>query len=178
MYDDSGKLFRDSSYRRSKSSKLPRRDETVQRLEARAKSLPFYSPDGGDFMPMVVQNYDTRGLYRNHFDWFDDTQVAGGNIASTFFVYVLANCTGGGTNFPMLEAPEDESWCEFVDCDRPLDEGVTFLPVVGNAIYWENLNRDGSGHLKTLHAGMPVTSGNKMGLNMWTWKGAKRNRDI
>lgn len=151
------------------TARLDRNDNVIRLIEDRARSLPFFS-DIGDFQPIVVQNYGIAGQYRDHYDWFDDTHAIGGNIASTLFVYIHANCTGGGTNFPRLTPPEDEMWCEFIDCDRPIDEGVTFKPLVGNAVYWENLHTDDTGNLLTLHAGMPVTSGNKMGMNMWTWK--------
>jgi prolyl 4-hydroxylase len=147
------------------------KDEVSLAIEARARALPFYKPLG-DFQPLVVQNYGISGVYRDHYDWYDDAHAVGGNVASTFFVYIHANCTGGGTNFPRLTPPEDEAWCEFIDCDRPLDEGVTFKPILGNAVYWDNLGADGVGYVKTLHSGMPVTSGNKMGMNMWTWKAA------
>ncbi len=76
--------------------------------------------------------------------------------------------TGGGTNFPMLDAPRDGAWCEYVDCDEPWENGVTFRPVEGNAVYWENLLPDGRGDPRTLHAGLPVTSGWKVGMNIWT----------
>jgi prolyl 4-hydroxylase len=66
---------------------------------------------------------------------------------------------------------EDELWCQFADCDRPYGERVTFKPIAGNAVFWMNLKDGGKGEgdLKTLHAGLPVTSGTKMGLNIWTW---------
>jgi len=169
MFDNDGKLSIDKAYRRSMTAKLDRNDDVIKRIENRAQSFSFYKRVG-DFQPIVVQNYGIAGQYRDHYDWFDNTQALGGNIASTFFVYISSNCTGGGTNFPRLTPPEDEKWCEFVDCDRPLDEGMTFKPILGNAIYWENLDGDDKGNPLTLHAGMPVTSGNKMGMNMWTWK--------
>ncbi|KAJ9133729.1 Prolyl 4-hydroxylase [Pleurostoma richardsiae] len=175
LWDDQGKPHMDKAYRSSTTAKLPRGDSVVRRIENRARSMPFYKAVG-DFQPMVVQNYGVAGQYRDHYDWYDDAHAVGGNVASTFFVYIHANCTGGGTNFPRLTPPaeDDGTWCEFIDCDRPLEDGVTFRPVPGNAVYWENLKLrgDGEGHAKTLHSGMPVTSGNKMGLNMWTWKDA------
>lgn len=95
------------------------------------------------------------------------TPEVGGNRLSSFFVYVAANnLTGGGTNFPILNAPYDERWCEFVDCDEPWDNGVTFRPVPGNAVFWQNLYEDGSGDPATIHAGLPVTSGSKLGMNI------------
>ncbi len=172
MWDNNGKAHRDNTYRSSTTAKLPK-DGVISQIESRARSLPFYK-HVGDFLPIVVQTYGIAGQYKDHFDWYDDAHAVGGNIASTFFVYIYANCTGGGTNFARLTPPaEDEKWCQFVDCDRPLEEGTTFLPILGNAVYWENVDMEtGAGHPMTLHAGTPVTSGNKMGLNMWTWKKA------
>ncbi len=70
----------------------------------------------------------------------------------------------------MLDAPWDERWCEFVDCDEEYERGVTFRPVEGNVVYWQNVLGDGSGNgdYATLHAGLPVTSGWKVGMNIWT----------
>lgn len=166
---------------------LPAQDKTIERIEARARAFPFYQ-NVGPFQRMVVQNYGVAGQYRDHFDWYDDAHAVGGNVASTFFVYIYANCTGGGTNFPRLPPPPETArtqaaqpgetephhqWCDFIDCDRPIEDGTTFLPILGNAVYWENIDfASGIGHPKTLHSGMPVTSGNKMGLNMWTWQPA------
>jgi prolyl 4-hydroxylase len=48
-------------------------------------------------------------------------------------------------------------------------QGITFKPIKGNAIFWENLRPDGSGYPETWHAAYPVTSGTKVGLNIWSW---------
>ena len=56
-----------------------------------------------------------------------------------------------------------------MDCDQELSAGITFKPVMGNAIFWRNLDGDGKGLTSTLHAGLPVTEGMKTGLNIWTW---------
>ncbi|KAI5868062.1 hypothetical protein GGS23DRAFT_9485 [Durotheca rogersii] len=102
---------------------------------------------------------------------------------------------GGGTEFPLLpwSAP-DEKWCRWVECppsgetgegqeetaggkrgtggdgERPR-VGVTFKPVSGNAVYWENFRPDGTGRGwdETWHAGLPVRKGTKVGLNIWSW---------
>ena len=58
-----------------------------------------------------------------------------------------------------------------MDCDEQWENGVTFLPVEGNAIYWENLDAQGRGDERTLHAGLPVTGGGKIGMNIWTRQG-------
>ncbi len=84
------------------------------------------------------------------------------------YVHVSNDTTGGGTNFPLVDPPKDERWCGLVECDEPYANGVTFRPVLGNAIFWENLTPGGQGDPRTEHAGLPLTSGEKIGMNIWT----------
>jgi len=101
---------------------------------------------------------------------------------SSFMVYLEANCTGGGTNFPRLKVQGDKrKWCEFVECDESGEtveqnaqvneklEGVTFKPIKGNAVFWLNYSPDGRGYEEAWHAGLPVMTGTKIGLNIWSW---------
>lgn len=136
-------------------------------------------PSSSHLEPLQLVKYGPDEHYHLHNDWFPSAQVAaatGGNRKSSFFAYVYArnDTTGGGTNFPYLDAFKgtvDEKWCGIVDCDEPYEKGVTFRPVEGNAVYWENLRDYGKGDQRTLHAGLPVTSGEKIGLNIWTREG-------
>lgn len=86
-------------------------------------------------------------------------------------VYLSADCTGGGTNFPRIERPKNARWCEYVECDESetIEQGVTFKPRKGAAVFWTNFDAEGRGYKETIHAGMPVTSGTKVGLNIWSW---------
>lgn len=78
---------------------------------------------------------------------------------------------------------EDRKWCEFLECEaenmqleqRKQKMGVTFKPKKGNAVYWENLSPHGRGYEETWHAGLPLLSGWKVGLNIWSWGPARRN---
>lgn len=71
----------------------------------------------------------------------------------------------------------EDPWCKFVECDggrvtTGVDGlGVTFKAVEGNAVFWTNFRGDGSGegYRESLHAGLPVTKGEKVGLNIWSW---------
>lgn len=84
-------------------------------------------------------------------------------------VYLSAECEGGGTRFPYIERPDGGKWCDFVECGhakREEDGGVVFKPRKGAAVYWENFRKDGSGYEETWHAGLPVKSGSKIGLNV------------
>jgi len=87
---------------------------------------------------------------------------------SSFMVWLGDACTGGGTHFPRMRRPEGDEWCRFVECDGE-QEGIVFKPVKGNAVYWENIRPDGTGYEESWHAGLPVLSGEKIGLNIWSW---------
>ena len=100
------------------------------------------------------------------------------------YVDVSENIKGGGTEFPMVKMPKPTSakgssrWCDFLVCREEgsevgKDMGVTFRPVRGNAVFWENLGPDGRGYEETYHAGLPVTKGTKVGLNIWSWGPAR-----
>lgn len=83
---------------------------------------------------------------------------------------------GGGTEFPLLNGHWDgDEWCRFIECrdttsdDPDTPQGTTFKVAPGNAVYWENFASDGHGFEETWHAGLPVTEGTKVGLNIWTF---------
>ncbi|THW31980.1 hypothetical protein D6D21_10545 [Aureobasidium pullulans] len=161
------KEVRDSNWASPNTS-----EPIVQTIRARAKSFQGFD-NAGDVEPLKVLKYEIGGHYNHHHDSFPE-EVAKhsmqGNRLSTFFVYLAADCTGGGTNFPDLKRPRGVEWCEFIDCEEPMEKGVTFKPIAGNAIYWYNLiPRSETPHPALRHAGMPVISGKKIGLNMWTW---------
>ncbi|KAJ6441812.1 2og-fe oxygenase family protein [Purpureocillium lavendulum] len=172
--------------RTSQSTTIPR-DSLVRCIEDRALALQGFDTPPSHLEPIQLVKYGPTQDYHYHTDWFTDaaahaTAAQGGNRASSIFAYVRTAgsnndnsssvLTGGGTNFPLLDVPlRDERWCRFVDCDDEYERGVTFRPVAGNAIYWENLVRDGAatrGDQRTLHAGLPVVSGEKVGMNIWT----------
>ncbi|KAK4216513.1 hypothetical protein QBC37DRAFT_471391 [Rhypophila decipiens] len=168
-----------SSHRTSKSTYLKSADDPiVQCIESRALLFQGHDVLPSQLEPLQLVRYTSqKEYYRLHTDWFDHNDayklaINGGNRISSFFayVYVRNDTTGGGTNFPLINPPRDEKWCDVLDCDEPWEKGVTFRPVEGNAIYWENMYPDGSGKgdHRTVHAGLPVTSGDKIGMNIWT----------
>ena len=59
----------------------------------------------------------------------------------------VAADAGGQTHFPLLD--------------------MSFTPAVGRAVLWFNRNAEGEMDERTLHAGMPVTKGEKWGFNVW-----------
>lgn len=120
------------------------------------------------YVPLyLLTRYHEDGQVQPHFDWLPTTVPSferSGNRLSSFFVYLLANCTGGTTAFPRVPRPSSSEWCRHLNCDVPWLE---VKPKVGTAIFWYNLNSTGV-DMKTLHAGSRVVSGTKIGLNIWT----------
>jgi prolyl 4-hydroxylase len=165
---------------RTSQSTLPPRDPIVRCIESRALAFQSLSTPLSHLEPLQLVSYSFNQSYHHHTDWFTSSSQAtsahGFNRLFSIFAYVAVEhgTTGGGTNFPMLEPPKGEEsngWCKFVDCDEEYENGVTFRPLAGNAIFWRNLREDGVGDDRTLHAGLPVTSGGKLGMNVWTREG-------
>jgi prolyl 4-hydroxylase len=163
------------------------RDHVVRCIEHRARAFQGWRPDL-HIERLRTQRYGVGGHYRHHFDWSGASREA--DRVSTFMVYVDAQCEGGGTEFPRILMPDVEKgrWCEFLECEeaenlhdnveaiKKLKMGVTFKPITGNAVFWENLRPDGRGYEDTYHAGLPVLSGIKVGLNIWSWGSARRRQ--
>ncbi|KIW18798.1 hypothetical protein PV08_03087 [Exophiala spinifera] len=163
------------STRRSKSATVTR-DAVTRCIEERALIFQGFDTPPSHLEPLQLVRYHVNETYDLHTDWFTSpaqaTTAHGGNRLTSFFAYVTASAdiSGGGTNFPLLDPPADERWCEYIDCDVPLEDGVTFLPVPGNAVFWVNLV-GGKGDPRNIHSGVVVTSGEKVGLNIWTREG-------
>ncbi|TLD12959.1 uncharacterized protein PgNI_04426 [Pyricularia grisea] len=187
--DGKDKSAKESQVRTSQSTNVPR-DAVVRCIEDRALAFQGHDVARSQLEPLQLVKYGQGQGYHFHTDWFTDaaqhaTAALGGNRLSSFFAYVdVSNSTegngdetiiGGGTNFPMLDAPRDDKWCAIIDCDEPWANGITFRPIAGNAIYWENLLPTGAGDHRTLHAGLPLIKGSKIGMNIWTRQGSMSN---
>lgn len=156
----------DDKVRKSEKAAIAR-DKVVQCIERRALSFQGW-PEDTFIERLWTQRYNVSGHYSLHYDWASSTKFS--RRVSSFMVYIHDECVGGGTNFPRLERPKDERWCNFVHCgDQRGIEGVTFKAKKGNAVFWVNFDSEGRGYKETIHAGLPVSSGQKIGLNIWSW---------
>jgi prolyl 4-hydroxylase len=137
-------------------------------------------------IPQLVR-YFSGQKYNLHTDFWPQHQVMDDgsgrlfNRAASFFVFLRANCSGGETWFPKVDAtyssanrPAGDGDMENWYGDKVMREkrngessGVKFKPIVGNAIFWVNLNAEGEGDRRVVHAGLPVEDGEKIGLNIW-----------
>ncbi|GAW16599.1 hypothetical protein ANO14919_060320 [Xylariales sp. No.14919] len=163
----------DDKMRVSDSAWMDRQDPVVRTITQRAREFQGWRGKNTSIEPLLVQRYQADGFYNYHFDW--DESRTRGNRATTFMSYLVGDCAGGGTNFPFLPQPSDDRWCDVIECDeegRDGYQGVIFKPIVGSAIFWENFHPNGTGHKGVYHAGLPVKSGMKVGLNIWSWDSA------
>ncbi|KAF2214706.1 hypothetical protein CERZMDRAFT_36869 [Cercospora zeae-maydis SCOH1-5] len=174
----------DSTVRKSEKAAIER-DTVVQCIEQRA--LAFQGWPKETFIERLwTQRYNVSGHYSLHYDWATSSRVS--RRVSSFMVYLKDECRGGGTNFPRIAKPDAESgeerrkWCQFIDCGQGESstdeavEGVTFMPRKGSAIFWTNFDAEGRGYKETIHSGMPVLEGQKIGLNIWSWYQAGHNQ--
>ncbi|KAK3362449.1 hypothetical protein B0T25DRAFT_490439 [Lasiosphaeria hispida] len=180
--------------RTSSSAGLPRDDPAVVCVLNRARNfLGTMLRDGWDEMgPPQLVRYSTGQKFNLHHDWFDGPRWAADdsnrkwNRMASFFAILQDNCTGGETHFPFAKgiAPPNprggSSWRGGMEDQiqrqdeelKPLwreheDGGLAFRPVAGNAVFWVNLHANGTGDLRTNHAGLPLLSGQKTAMNIW-----------
>ncbi|KAF3063608.1 hypothetical protein GL218_01423 [Daldinia childiae] len=179
---DGDSTQRDATIRDSEVALIPRTD-TVRCIEARTRAIQGWRDDLW-IERLRTQRYGANQHYAHHFDWGSGAR-GWGRVSSVMAWVQAEDVEGGGTEFPLLrrEAP-DNPWCQWVSCPKlpesegefpttggELVAGVSFKPIAGNAVYWENFRPDGTGRGwdETWHAGLPVKKGTKVGLNIWSW---------
>ena len=101
---------------------------------------------------LVVLRYGPGEQYRPHRDYLPPDAVArhrpqAGNRMRTICVYLNQVEAGGETVFPHAD--------------------ITVAPVPGRAIVFDNLDADGQPDPDSLHAGLPVTAGEKWLATLW-----------
>ncbi len=120
----------------------------ITRIEHRIADLLELPPDHGEGLQIL--HYEPGQQYEPHYDWFDQTQAGynkltetGGERIASFIMYLNTPEGGGGTHFPRV--------------------GVTVCARKGSAVYFAYENGD----KHSLHAGLPVTKGEKWIATKW-----------
>jgi prolyl 4-hydroxylase len=106
------------------------------------------------FEPTQVLHYSVGQEFKRHLDYLDpdnphhqDQLRSHGQRIATFLVYLNEDFEGGATEFSKI--------------------GIRFRGKTGDAIFWPNLDMEGRPDQRTLHAGLPPTSGEKWILSQW-----------
>ncbi|HET6632133.1 MAG TPA: 2OG-Fe(II) oxygenase [Rhodanobacteraceae bacterium] len=120
----------------------------VARIEQRIAALTELPANHGEGLQIL--HYLPGQQYEPHFDWFDPAQdgykvitAKGGQRVASVIIYLNAPAAGGGTQFPRA--------------------GITISARRGSALYFAYEGGDQS----SLHAGLPVTAGEKWIATKW-----------
>jgi prolyl 4-hydroxylase len=143
----------ESSIRKSKTCWLTKDDPVVKNIIQRVCNIDNIPFDNAEDLQVV--KYQPNGYYNEHYDTCcDDDEVCkefltrGGNRIVTMLIYLNDGFQGGATKFTKLNKeikPDKYS-------------GILF--------YSMNKNMDKC-HLLSMHAGLPITSGEKYIANIW-----------
>ena len=162
-----------SEVRTSNSCFLRGNDSVLDRVRERAMHFLGTMPFDDIETPQLVRYQDNQS-FNLHMDWFrtpiEDPEGRVYNRLGSFFIYLDANCTAGETWFPEIPSPirPGERSDKFTNLkDR---EGLAVAPRAGSGVFWLNLDESGQGDERTIHAGLPIDSGSKVGMNIWIKK--------
>ena len=96
----------------------------------------------------------------------------GGQRITTFFTYLYSNCSKGQTEFVDIKynSTYHQQHCDILFCNQYSHRhGIQFRPLVGNSIFWYNMDEQGHVDYLTYHSAHPPgPNGTKIGLNTWT----------
>jgi prolyl 4-hydroxylase len=131
--------------------------EIIPRIEARIAKLTGLPASHGEGLQIL--NYQVGGEYLPHFDYFppnDSGSVEhlkhGGQRVATVVMYLNDVESGGETSFPSAG-------------------NLRVSPRKGSAVYFAYRNSQGQLDPATLHAGLPVTAGEKWIATKWIRQG-------
>jgi len=123
--------------------------EALERCTSRLSGIPALN---GEYLQIL--RYRPGEEFRPHVDYFNESGDSayqsladGGQRVQTVLLYLNADYTGGSTFFPRLRLD--------IKAGR------------GDMLHFHNVGENGLGHKDSLHAGMPVISGEKWLLSQW-----------
>jgi prolyl 4-hydroxylase len=143
----------DKGIRKSKTAWLPRDDPVIKPIIERVCDLTGVPHEHAEKLQVV--RYEPDGYYKEHHDAACDPgkesyefEKNGGQRKVTMLLYLSDGFEGGSTRFPNLD----------LEMKPDKNGGILFFP----------LQQDGDKcHPNALHAGMPVTNGEKYIANVW-----------
>lgn len=142
----------ESGFRTSYSGDLDPYDNFIKEISRRIDDLLGINPICGE--AVQGQRYFVGQEFKPHTDWFYTTesywkaeQKRGGQRSWTAMAFLNDVEEGGATHF--------------------INIGIGVTPKAGVLLIWNNANPDGSPNVDTLHAGTPVTKGEKYIITKW-----------
>lgn len=127
-------------------------DPILTDIEIRISKLALIPPVNGENIQVV--HYNLGGEFKPHYDFFNPNTPGGasqlersGQRVASFLMYLNTPENGGATIFPKV--------------------GIDIQPIKGDALLFFDCQLDGTVDLLTLHAGAPVTGGEKWLATRW-----------
>jgi len=128
------------------------KEPALKRIEDRI--VEFMELQQGNGEVMQAQHYAVGQEFVEHTDFFtpgnkefDDHAATRGQRTWTFMLYLNDECTGGQTQFTVVDK--------------------SFSPVRGRALVWNNLFPNGMPNYNTKHRSIPVKTGEKYIITKW-----------
>ena len=149
----------DESFRTSSTCNLSSSsDDLVKKVDDRILEYIGIHQSRGE--PIQGQYYDISQEFKAHTDTFqpnsDEYKLhcsKSGQRTWTFMIYLNNTKKGGETRFQKLKTKDDKE--------------LILKPKLGDAIVWNNLNKDGKPNPYSLHQGCPVEEGYKCIITKW-----------
>ncbi|KAK0620907.1 2OG-Fe(II) oxygenase family oxidoreductase [Immersiella caudata] len=170
------KSYIDRNYRTSTSATIPIHDAVADCVSQRMKSF-LGNVQHIHTESIQVVKYEVGERFRLHMDWFDKPRNKSTeesrpdrpyNRLGSIFAYLRDDCTGGETYFPEVRGvSSDADGSKFTRTDTGM--GLLVKPKRGSAVFWNNLFPNGSGDPRVVHAGLPVSAGTKVGINLFSY---------
>ncbi len=127
-------------------------DHVLEAIERCISSVSRVPTLNGEFLQIL--RYRLGEEFRPHVDYFNESGAGayrsladGGQRAQTVLMYLNDGYHGGSTFFPRLQ--------------------IEIKGRRGDMLHFHNLQANGLGHKDSLHAGVPVTAGEKWLLSQW-----------
>jgi hypothetical protein len=140
---------RDNHYLMLRLGEMNVLTEVIRNRIAAATGLPVPL-----FEPSQLLHYDVGQSFDAHHDFLDPGNEAYhadlarfGQRIATFLIYLNEDYSGGETSFPAID--------------------LRFRGRTGDALFFANITRDGRPDPRTLHAGLPPSSGEKWVFSQW-----------
>ena len=136
-------------WRTSYSAYLRINHELIDQIYEKAAEM--LNTEAVFFEDLQCTSYKTSQEFRAHYDAFNtgnsEEILRYGQRKSTLLIYLNDDFDGGETDFPLLKA--------------------RIPPKKGRAIIWDNMLTSSLRDEESLHAGLPVTNGQKYVCNLW-----------
>lgn len=151
----------DTQTRKSKTAWLDKCDPTIKTIIERVCAINNFPSENAEHLQVV--KYGPDGFYNPHHDSTGDDNPeskeflkSGGHRVATMLIYLNDDFEGGATRFVNLAK----------DVKPPKHGSILFYPL-------DKYNN--RCHPKALHAGLPLTSGQKYIANVWVRQGPFTN---